>query len=89
MSVIDAPTKAPVTEIGDPDTEPGKLTHIVVVPKGQNAEAYVLEARINGTPIRALCGYVWVPNQDPMKLPKCSKCVDIFDKARGPERHGY
>lgn len=78
-------TRAPVSQISDPesDTDPGKLTHIIVVPKGQSAEGAVLLARVEGKPLTALCGYVWVPSQDPLKLPKCRKCVEIFEKARG------
>lgn len=82
----DTLVKAPVTQISDPeeDTDPGKLTHIIVVPphlRGKvDGETYVLEARINGTPVTALCGHTWVPEQDPMKYPKCRKCVEIYDE---------
>lgn len=46
------------------------------------AEALVLEARINGTPLTALCGYIWVPSRDPQKHPVCEKCVEIFEFAK-------
>lgn len=90
MTTIEAPTKSPITEIGDADLEPGEVTHIVV-PHTMRAkytpEAYVMQARINGTTIRALCGYVWVPHRDPQKLPKCRPCCDILDAAV-EKRHG-
>ena len=51
----------------DERVEPGepKQAHIVKVEPGESAAAKVLEARIYGTPIEALCGHVWVPSRDP------------------------
>jgi hypothetical protein len=43
----------------------------------------VLESRINGTPLEALCGHVWVPSRDPRKLPMCEKCKEIYEMYRG------
>lgn len=62
------------------DQGPGQLTHIVYVPPEvtETATAYVLGARINGTPIEALCGYTWVPHRDPSQFPVCQECVDLF-----------
>lgn len=48
----------------------------------RNAETIVLEARINGTPVTALCGYTWVPSRDPQKHPVCPKCMEMFEFAR-------
>lgn len=66
----------------DPDeiTETGEPTsaHIVKTKKGENAAAKVLEARIMGTPIEALCGFVWVPSRDPKQLPVCEQCKNIY-----------
>jgi hypothetical protein len=66
----------------DPDvtTETGEPTsaHIVKTKKGENANAVVLEARIMGTPIEALCGFVWVPSRDPKQLPVCEQCKNIY-----------
>ncbi|NND73393.1 MAG: DUF3039 domain-containing protein [Ilumatobacter sp.] len=67
-----------------PDTEPVPETaeptaaHIVKVKRGENAAAVVLEARIMGTPIEALCGFVWVPSRDPKQLPVCEECKQIY-----------
>ena len=68
---------------------PGKLAHIVRKPKGWkgrkvNPQAMVLEARINGTPLKALCGYVWVPTQNPESLPVCQKCKAIYEARLKP-----
>lgn len=65
------------TETGDP-----LVAHIVKSGRKENAAAKVLEARINGTPVEALCGHVWVPSRDPKKLPVCQACKDIYDMYR-------
>ncbi len=61
------------TETGEPTA-----AHIVKVKRGENAAAVVLEARINGTPVEALCGFVWVPSRDPKQLPVCEECKSIY-----------
>ena len=66
--------------------EPSKMAHIVMAPMGRfrknkrkkSPQAMVLEARVKGTPLTALCGYTWVPSQNPEHLPKCAKCVLIY-----------
>ena len=61
------------TQTGDPTA-----AHIVKVKRGENAATVVLEARINGTPVEALCGFVWVPSRDPRQLPVCEQCKSIY-----------
>ena len=76
---------APVTVEVIPDTEEVLETgepvsaHIVKTDPGENAAAKVLEARIYGTPLEALCGHVWVPSRDPKQLPICEKCKGIYE----------
>jgi hypothetical protein len=41
------------------------------------------EALINGTPVIALCGKVWVPSRDPERYPVCPMCKRLYDM--GPE----
>ena len=53
--------------------------HIVKTDPGESAAAKVLEARIYGTPIEALCGHVWVPSRDPKQLPLCEECKSIYE----------
>jgi len=53
--------------------------HIVKVGPGESAAAKVVEARIYGTPVEALCGFVWVPSRDPKQLPLCEKCKSIYE----------
>jgi hypothetical protein len=66
-----------VTETGEPI-----VSHIVKVGPGESAAAKVLEARINGTPVEALCGHVWVPARDPKQLPICQACKETYDMYR-------
>jgi hypothetical protein len=59
-------------------TEDGPVAHIVKTKPGESATAKVLEARVEGTPLEALCGHVWVPSRDPKQLPLCEKCKEIY-----------
>jgi hypothetical protein len=34
---------------------------------------------VNGTPVVALCGKVWVPSRDPKKFPICPDCKRIYE----------
>lgn len=38
-----------------------------------------MSARIEGTPVRALCGKIWVPSRDPKRFPVCPECKEIFE----------
>ena len=58
------------------------MAHIVKTEPGESAVAKVLEARIYGTPVEALCGYVWVPSRDPKQLPVCQKCKEVYEVYR-------
>jgi Protein of unknown function (DUF3039) len=39
----------------------------------------ITEAMVMGTPIRALCGKVWVPTRDGSKFPVCPECKEIWE----------
>lgn len=65
-----------------PETDEPVVAHIVKTLPGENAAAKVLEARINGTPLEALCGHIWVPSRDPKQLPLCDKCKEIYETYR-------
>lgn len=62
-------------ELEETNTDsPDKLAHFV------DQRIYSLvEAMINGTPVKALCGYVFVPTSDFTKLPKCWECEMIVN----------
>jgi hypothetical protein len=78
MPATTVPETEHVTETGEP-----VAAHIVKTQPGESAAAKVLEARINGTPLEALCGHVWVPSRDPQQLPLCQACKGIYDMYRG------
>lgn len=40
----------------------------------------VTRAAVEGTPVVAICGKVWVPSRDPLKYPICKTCADIKAK---------
>lgn len=44
--------------------------------------AKVMQAMVNGTPVTAICGYVWVPSRDPGKHPLCDRCKAIVARNR-------
>ena len=35
-------------------------------------------ALIEGTPVIALCGKIWVPHRDPKKYPVCPTCKELY-----------
>jgi hypothetical protein len=41
--------------------------------------AKVTEGYIMGTPVIALCGKVFIPHRDPLKLRVCPDCKEILD----------
>ena len=62
----------PVTDDGDHD----RFAHYT---RREDAN----RAYIEGTPIRALCGKVWVPSRDPSRYPICPECAEIREQLRG------
>jgi hypothetical protein len=42
----------------------------------------MLEAVVEGTPVRALCGKLWVPSRDPQRFPVCPECKEIWEQLR-------
>ena len=79
-------TTRPVETIPDLDrdleTAEPVAAHIVKTEPGESAAAKVLEARIYGTPLEALCGHVWIPSRDPKQLPLCEACKNIYEMYR-------
>lgn len=66
-TVEDRRTK-PVTDDGDHE----RFSHYV-------AKAKLTGAMVEGTPVVALCGKVWVPSRDPQRFPVCPECKQIWD----------
>ena len=61
-------TKPVTTDDGDHE----RFSHYV--PKDK-----LVDAMINGTPVIALCGKVWVPSRDPEKYPTCPECKEAWE----------
>ncbi|MHB2028920.1 MAG: DUF3039 domain-containing protein [Acidimicrobiales bacterium] len=62
-----------------------RFTHLVLegyTPKHGDfvaLENSVVAGMVNATPVRALCGKVWVPGRDPQKYPLCPTCKEIAE----------
>ncbi len=48
----------------------------------------ITQATLDGTPVIALCGKVWVPGRDPSKYPVCPECKEIYEGLRDPQDGG-
>ena len=66
-------------QVSDPELEqePPKVAHIISRENHADANALVTAAYIEGTPVEALCGKVFVPSRDPQSLPPCERCLEI------------
>lgn len=46
------------------------------------------KALVEGTPVRALCGKIWVPSRDPDRYPTCPACEELMGILRASEGDG-
>jgi len=88
-SLTYAPTAPDQDERVDPIVqEPGdreRFAHYIVDESGRGmAAAQAMQAMFDGTPVRALCGKVWVPTRDPKRFPVCPTCEDVKKRLQGP-----
>ena len=44
----------------------------------------LMQALVEGMPVRALCGKMWTPSRDPSRYPVCPECKEIWESK--PER---
>lgn len=58
------------------DDDPSKLAHIL---HPRYTPAMLTQARVEGTPVEAWCGYLWVPMRDPKGLSICSRCKELHE----------
>jgi len=58
-------------ETTDTDGDHDRFSHYV-------KKADIVRANIEGVPVRALCGKVWIPNRDPQKYQVCKTCEEIM-----------
>ena len=78
VQVLEDVRTQPVTDDGDHE----RFSHYV--PKDK-----LTGAMVEGTPVVALCGKVWVPSRDPQRFPVCPECKDIWETMRpGKDRDG-
>jgi DUF3039 family protein len=47
----------------------------------------LMQAMVDGVPVRALCGKLWVPSRDPQRFPVCPECKEIYESIP-PDRGG-
>jgi hypothetical protein len=40
-------------------------------------KADIVRSNVEGVPVMALCGKVWIPNRDPDRYPVCPTCKEI------------
>ena len=74
-ATLDRQEQAQLVEPGDPE----RSSHYA--PKNK-----IMEAMVNGTPVVALCGKVWIPTRDPERFPVCPRCKEIFETMpEGPQ----
>ncbi|HEX9030980.1 MAG TPA: DUF3039 domain-containing protein [Streptosporangiaceae bacterium] len=66
---LDSDTRTDLST-GDGDHE--RFAHYVIKDK-------IMDSAVNGTPLRALCGKVWVPSRDPKRFPVCPECKEIYE----------
>lgn len=51
-------------------------------------KAKLTEAIVNGTPVVALCGKVWVPSRNPDRYPVCPDCKEIWESLNPGKGNG-
>ena len=67
----------------DPLTGESRAAHLIPPKDGKAGHVRAMEARLEGTPIEALCGLVLVPSRDPKNLPSCARCLVVFQETTG------
>lgn len=43
----------------------------------------IVRSNVEGVPVEALCGKLWIPHRVPDGLPICSKCQKVLASLRG------
>jgi Protein of unknown function (DUF3039) len=87
--LIGAQVSTELEQWTDQETEAGahdKFTHIVLEAlETDDGELHpldnsVVEGSVYGTPVRALCGYEFVPRSNPQRYPICPTCREIAER---------
>ena len=82
IGVLTRPDTDTNTDIKTEQDLPDKAHYIDRNDDERPAEVIVLEARVNGTLLTAMCGAKFIPSQDPKKLPICETCVEMMNFAK-------
>lgn len=80
---VAAPEVGIAPPVPDIDGDHERMAHIVL--EGVDTEEgdfvaagpTVAEGIVMGTPVKALCGKIWVPGRDPKRYPLCPTCKEI------------
>lgn len=78
-------TTSPVHTDPTLDGEHERMSHIVLEGVKVSDDEFVaagpsvVEGIVNGTPVKALCGKVWIPGRDPKRFPLCPTCKEIAE----------
>lgn len=81
MDTLERVSEAEIIPFSEVETSQDKenCAHIVKVRGNESALAKVLDARINGVLLEALCGFKWIPSKNPENLPVCEACKEIYE----------
>ena len=89
LPVIEMPDIVEDVRVSNNDGDHERFAHYVAanskhpMASKRSAEAIVTEARVMGTPVKALCGKEWVPSRNPEKFPVCPTCAEMARGMRG------
>lgn len=67
-------------DVATSDGDPSHLAHIL---HPRYTTSMLLQARVEGSMVEALCGHRWVPSRDPRVLPLCVRCKEIHAEHDG------
>lgn len=83
LSIISAMSDAIIEVDSKAETRSGSGDHDRFAHYVDKVE--MTKALIEGTPVKALCGKVWVPSRDPNKYPVCPTCKELFTSLFGSD----
>lgn len=89
LPVIENPDIVETPQVSNNDGDHERFAHYVganskhPMASKRSAEAIVTEARVMGTPVKALCGKEWVPSRNPENFPLCPTCAELAKGMRG------
>lgn len=70
-----------VDTILDSENKTDEPNYAHIVDRGndeRDIQAIILEARIYGLVLTAICGHRWIPSRDPQKCDMCPKCEELI-----------